>query len=344
MEVSHYVGLDVSQETTSVCVVDQAGRVVWQGKCGSDPDSVAACIKRFAPFAVRVGLETGLLSNWLTRTLRQRGVPVVCLDARHAKAALTMQINKTDANDAHGLAQIVRTGWFREVAVKSMDAQTLRMLLVTRAQLVSQRQTLANTIRGLIKSFGHIVQKGASAPFASRVRAVIGDNAALSAIAEPMLVVWQVLREQIEVLDKQLLQRVQADAAARRLMSIPAVGVIVALAYVAVIDTPERFRHSSSVGAYLGLTPRRYQSGDVDRAGHISKCGDGLLRSYLYQSANAILTRKVADSGLRCWGKALAARIGMRRAKVAVARKLAVVMHRIWQDGRDFDRHLAMPG
>ena len=270
MEVSHYVGLDVSQETTSICVVDQAGRVVWQGKCGSDPDSVAACIKRFAPFAVRVGLETGLLSNWLTRTLRQRGVPVVCLDARHAKAALTMQINKTDANDAHGLAQVVRTGWFREVAVKSMDAQTLRMLLVTRAQLVSQRQTLANTIRGLIKSFGHIVQKGASAPFASRVRAVIGDNAALNAIAEPMLVVWQVLREQIEVLDKQLLQRAQADAAARRLMSIPAVGVIVALAYVAVIDTPERFRHSSSVGAYLGLTPRRYQSGDVDRGGHIS--------------------------------------------------------------------------
>lgn len=168
--------------------------------------------------------------------------------------------------------------------------------------------------------------------------------AALSAIAEPMLVVWQVQRAQIEVLDKQLLQRAQADAAARRLMSIPAVGVIVALTYVAVIDTPERFRHSSLVGAYLGLTPRRYQSGDVDRAGHISKCGDGLLRSYLYQSANAILTRKVADSGLRCWGKALAARIGLRRAKVAVARKLAVVMHRIWQDGRDFDRRLAMPG
>jgi transposase len=214
-----------------------------------------------------------------------------------------MQINKTDANDAHGLAQVVRTGWFREVAVKSMDAQTLHMLLVTRAQLVSQRQTLANTIRGLIKSFGHIVQKGAGAPFASRVSAVVGDNAALNAIAEPMLVVWQVLREQIEVLDKQLLQRAQADAAARRLMSIPAVGVIVALAYVAVIDTPERFRHSSSVGAYLGLTPRRYQSGDVDRGGHISKCGDVLLRSYLYESANAILTRKVADSGLRCWAR-----------------------------------------
>src|SRR6202043_1135569 len=171
----HYVGLDVSLETTSICVIDDAGAIIWRGKCHSDPDTITAIVRHRAPGAVRVGLETGQLSNWLTLSLRRRGVPVVCMDARHAKAALTMQINKTDANDAHGLAQVVRTGWFREVAVKSMDAQTLRMLLVTSAQLISQRQTLANTIRGIIKSFGHIVQKGAGAPFASRVRAVIGD-------------------------------------------------------------------------------------------------------------------------------------------------------------------------
>jgi transposase len=290
---------------------------------------------------VRAGLETGSLSNYLTRTLRDRGIPAVCLDARHAKAALKLQINKTDANDAHGLAQVTRTGWYREVAIKSMDAQTLRLLLVTRAQLVSQRQAIANTLRGLLKTFGHVVRRGAGAPFASRVREVSRDNAALAIIVEPMLAVWQSLREQITVLDRELLLRAKSDAAVRRLMTIPAVGVIAALAFTAVIDTPARFGNARAVGAYLGLTPRRYQSGEIDCAGHISKCGDPLARSYLFQSANAILTRKVKDSALRDWGRALAARIGLRRATVAVARKLAVIMHTLWHKDRDFDPQLA---
>lgn len=337
MEPSHYVGLDVSQELTSVCVVDQQGTVIWRGKCATDPDAIAGAVRQHAPRVVRAGLETGLLSNFLTRALRARSVPVVCLDARHAKAALRVQINKTDANDAHGLAQVVRTGWFREIAIKSMDAQSLRLLLVARAQLVSQRQAIANTLRGLLKAFGHVVRKGARGLFAGRVREVCGDNPALCAIAEPMLTVWQSLREQILILDRQLLTRAKAEPAAQKLMSIPAVGVIVALAYVAVIDNPERFRRSSTVGAYLGLTPRRYQSGDVDCAGRISKCGDGLLRAYLFQAANAILTRKVTDSTLRRWGHSLVVRIGLRRATVAVARKLAVIMHALWKNDRDFD-------
>jgi transposase len=337
MEPSHYVGLDVSQELTSVCVIDQQGSVVWRGKCATDPDAIATAIRQHAPGVVRAGLETGLLSNFLTRALRARQVPVVCLDARHAKAALRVQINKTDANDAHGLAQVVRTGWFREIAIKSMDAQSLRLLLVARAQLVSQRQAVANTVRGLLKAFGHVVRKGAGGLFAPRVREVCDGNPTLCAIAEPMLAVWQSLREQILILDRQLLTRARAEPAAQRLMSIPAVGVIVALAYVAVIDEPERFRRSSTVGAYLGLTPRRYQSGDVDCAGRISKCGDGLLRAYLFQAANAILTRTVTDSTLRSWGRALVARIGLRRATVAVARKLAVIMHAVWKNDRDFE-------
>lgn len=337
MEQRQYVGLDVSQATTSICVIDEAGVVMWRGKTSSEPDSIAAVLRLRAPNAVRVGLETGLLSNWLTRSLRQRGLPVVCIDARHAKAALSLQINKTDGNDAFGLAQVVRTGWFREVAIKGMDAQTLRMLLVARAQLVSQRQTLANTIRGLLKTFGHVVARGCHAPFAVRVRELIQDDATLGAIIEPLLNAWQALREQIALLDRQVLMRAKADPVAQRLMSIPTVGVIVALAYMAVIDTPHRFRRSSSVGAYLGLTPRRYQSGEVDKTGHISKCGDGLLRAYLFQAANAMLTRKVRPCQLRSWGLALAARIGQRRAKVAVARKLAVLMHRMWRDDREFD-------
>lgn len=337
MDQRHYVGLDVSLETTSICVIDDSGTVVWRGKCASEPDAICQTVRAHAPAAARVGLETGQLSNWLTLGLRRGGLPVVCLDARHAKAALSMQVNKTDANDALGLAQIVRTGWFREVAIKSMDAQTLRMLLMARAQLVSQRQAVANNIRGLMKTFGLVIQRGSKGPFPTRVRELIADNSALSAIIEPLLIAWQAIREQVAVFDRQVVMRAKADAAAKRLMTIPGVGVIVALAYAAVIDDPGRFKRSTSVGAYLGLTPRRYQSGEVDKAGRISKCGDGLLRSYLFEAANVLLSRHPRPSKLKTWGLALASRIGMRRAKVAVARKLAAIMHRVWKDDCDFD-------
>ena len=328
----HYVGLDVSLETTAVCVINDKGTVVWRGKCASTPESIAAAVRTYAPAAVRVGLETGQLSNWLTLNLRRRGVPIVCLDARHAKATLSLQINKTDANDAFGLAQIVRTGWFREVAVKSMDAHTLKILLVARAQLVSQRQMVANTVRGLLKTFGLVIARGAQRLFPIRVREQLVGNDVLAAIVEPMLVVWHALREQIDTLHRQILVRARADAAARLLMTIPGGGVVVALTYTAVIDDPARFRRSSSVGAYVGLTPRRYQSGEVDHGGHISKCGDGLLRAYLFEAATVLLERSSRASTLKTWGLALAKRIGMRRAKVAVARKLAVIMHRLWSD------------
>ncbi|MBV8091627.1 MAG: IS110 family transposase [Acetobacteraceae bacterium] len=337
MDQQHYVGLDVSLETTSICVIDQDSAVVWRGKCSTEPDAICRTVRARAPALVRVGLETGQMSNWLTLGLRRKGLPVVCLDARHAKAALSLQVNKTDANDAYGLAQVVRTGWFREIAIKSMDAQTLRLLLTARAQLVSQRQAIANNIRGLLKTFGHVIRRGSKGPFAIRVREAIEGNAALSAIVEPLLMAWQALRDQAAVYDREITMKAKSDAAARRLMSVPGVGVVVALAYKAVIDDPARFKRSTSVGAYIGLTPRRYQSGEVDRAGHISKCGDSLLRSYLFEAANVLLTRHPKPCTLKTWGLALAARIGVRRAKVAVARKLAVIMHRVWGDDRNFD-------
>lgn len=332
----HYAGLDVSLDSTAVCVVDDAGAVVWRGKCPSEPKAIAATLAGRAPGLARAGLETGQLSNWLTLALRRLRVPVACVDARHAKAALSVQVNKTDANDAFGLAQVVRTGWFREVAVKGMAAQELRMLLVARAHLIGQRQAVANTIRGLLKSFGLTVVRGPKGPFEARVRAAAEGNVALLAIVEPLLAAWSALREQAGVFDARIAARAKADAVARRLMTIPGVGVVVALAYGAVVDDPGRFRKSSSVGAYLGLTPRRYQSGEVDRAGGISKCGDGLLRSYLFEAANVLLTRHPKPNAIKAWGLGLAARIGMRRAKVAVARKLAVVMHSVWRSGGEF--------
>ena len=331
-----YVGLDVSLDMTSVCVLDGAGKIVWRGRCSSTPDAIVRVIHEHAPTAVRVGLEAGQLSTWLIHELRKLGLPAICLDARHAKAALSLQINKTDDNDAHGLAQIVRTGWYREVAVKSMDSQTVRVLLMARAQLVSQRQTTANLIRGLLKTFGLLVGQAGGSRFATRVRELTVDSPVLVALVEPLLTVWQSLREQVAELDRQVRARAREDARVRRLMTAPGVGVVVALAYTAVIDDPARFAKSSSVGAYLGLTPRRYQSGEVDYDGHISRCGDGLLRSYLYEAANVVLSRLTKPSWLKEWGEALAKRIGARKAKVAVARKLAVVLHRMWMDKQEF--------
>jgi transposase len=195
----------------------------------------------------------------------------------------------------------------------------------------------AQAMNSLLKTFGHVIARSSKGLFSTRVREAVAENAALSAITDPLLTAWQAIREQVAIFDREVLLRAMADAAARRLMSVPGVGVIVALAYTAVIDDPGRFKHSTSIGAYLGLTPRRYQSGEVDKAGRISKCGDGLLRSYLFEAANVLLSRHPKSSKLKTWGLALAARIGMRRAKVAVARKLAVIMHRVWKDDCDFD-------
>jgi transposase len=319
--MDHYVGLDVSLEQTSVCIVDGNGKTLWQGKCASTPEAIAAAIRAKAPGAVRIGLESGPLSNWHWHELRKLGLPVVCLDARHAKAALALQLNKTDRNDARGLAQIVRTGWYREVAVKSVDSQLVRSMLTTRVQLVRMRVDLANQIRGVLKPFGLVAGKGGGRAFVERVRSLVAGGP---------------LSSQVAALSRRLVVMARQDQAVQRLMTAPGVGTLVALAYTSVIDDPERFPRSSSVGAYLGLTPRRYQSGEEDYTGHISRCGDRLLRSYLFEAAGVILHRVSKWSALKAWGTRLAKKIGTKKATVAVARKLSVILHRMLRDGSEF--------
>ena len=333
--MEQYVGLDVSLEQTSVCVVDGDGKTLWQGKCASTPEAIAATIRAKAPAVVRIGLESGPLSSWHWHELRKAGLPVVCLDARHAKAALALQLNKSDRNDARGLARIVRTGWYREVAVKSVDSQLVRSLLTTRAQLVRMRVDLANQIRGVLKPFGLIAGKGGGQPFAERVRTLVAGGP-LQEVAEALLAAWRAIGEQIAALGRRLVAMARRDEAVRRLMTAPGVGVLVALTYVSVVDAPERFAKSSSVGAYVGLTPRRHQSGEEDYTGHISRCGDKLLRTYLFEAAGIILHRVSRWSTLKAWGTRLARRIGTKKATVAVARKLAVILHRMLRDGSEF--------
>jgi transposase len=295
--MGQYVGLDVSLEVTTVHVLDEQGKRVWRGTCVSHPAAIEATIRKHAPDAVRIGLETGPLTTWLWQALTDAGLPMVCLDARQAKAALNMKINKTDDNDAEGLAQLVRSGWYREVRVKSRDAMLERSLLGARTQLLGIVTDLSNQI--LMKTFGLVVPKGAGTVFETNVRRLLEDEAAVAAIVLPLLDAWRAVRARAADLDRQLLSRVRENAACRQLMTIPGVGAVVALSFV--IETPEAFPRSRDVGAWIGLTPRRYQSGEVDYEGHISRRGDARLRSLLFEAAMAMLTRVRGESDLRSW-------------------------------------------
>src|SRR6516162_6677435 len=331
-----YVGLDVSLKQTSICVVDESGSVVREGVVISDPEAIAAFVRLNAPGAVRIGLETGPTTTWLWTELKRLDLPVICIDARHAKAVLKMQINKSDRNDAAGIARIMQTGWFKEVRVKDIDSHLVKALLVSRALLVKIKRDLENQIRGLLKNLGRVIGRAKFNGFTVRAVKLIEDRPELVAVVAPLLKVREVIEKQIDDLDRKVLKLARHDAQIRRFMTVPGVGPITALCFKATIDDPARFKRSRSVGAYIGLTSRRHASGEMDWSGRISKCGDAMLRSYLFEAAGVLLTRVPKWSVLKAWGMRLAKRNGLRKAKVAVARKLAVILHRMWIDGTEF--------
>jgi transposase len=331
-----YVGLDVSQKETEICVVDGDGRRTWRGKCFSDPECIATALREHAPDAVRVGMETGPLAIWLWHGLRALRVPIDCIHARHVAAALSLQVNKTDVNDAYGIAQVVRSGWYRAVAIKSLQSCRIRALLSARSELVAIRTTLYNQIRGLLKTFGVVLAPGKGGTFERAVLTRCPADPLVRSAIDALLAAWRVAGERKQRLDSQILRLARAHEACRRMVTIPGVGAITALTFATTIDDPNRFSRSTDVGAFLGLTPRRYQSGEVDITGRISKSGDRMARSLLFEAANALMTRVRRDSALRSWGQQLMARIGSRKAKVAVARKLAIILHRLWLDGTEF--------
>jgi transposase len=331
--MAYFVGLDVSQKTTAICIVDACGRRHWRGICGTTPDLIEQAVRRHADIDAQLGIETGPMTPWLVHELRRRGLATICLDARHARAALKMQINKTDQNDAEGLAQIMRTGWYRSVHVKSLDAHRARALLGARSQLIGMTTRLSNHIRGVLKTFGLLPGTMRGLSFDRRVEMLLADRPDVAPIVHPMLQSWRQLREQIAIFDKAIRALVNASSTCRLLMSVPGIGALTALAYVSTVEDPGRFRRSRSVGAHLGLTPRQYQSGELDRSGRISRCGDRLARTLLYEAAVVILTRIKRALPLKDWALAVAKRRGVGKARVALARKLSVILHSIWRSG-----------
>src|SRR6516164_302441 len=316
--MEQYVGLDVSLKMTAICIVDRAGKIQREGTVASDPAAIAAFVTQHAPYVARIGLETGATSTWLWTELRKLELPIICIDARHAKAALKMQMNKSDRNDAVGIARIMQCGWYKEVRVKDLDSHAIKALLVSRALLVKIKRDIENQIRGLLKNLGLIIGQAKMNVFSVRAAELAEARPELAAAVEPLLKAREAVGQQIADLDRKAMRLARNDAQVRRFMTAPGVGSITALCFLATIDDPIRFKRSRSVGAYVGLTTRRYASGEVDWTGRISKCGDKMLRCYLYEAANVLLTRVAKWSALKAWGIRLAKRSGLRKAKVAV--------------------------
>jgi transposase len=334
--MDHYVGIDVSLEQSSVCVVDTGGRIVREAKVASEPDALVQFLKGLGLPLARVGLEAGPLSQWLYAGLVGAGFEAVLLETRHVKAALSAMVVKTDRKDARGIAQLLRMGWFRTVHCKSPPSQEVRALLVARKQLQAKAQDLELSLRGLLRGFGLKLGEVSKGRFAARVRDLAAGHPVLEPIAEVMLRARDALRQEFAKLHRAMLTIVRTDPICRQLMTVPGVGAVIAVTFTSAVDDPRRFAKSAALGAHFGLTPKKYQSGERDVTGAISKTGDGLVRAALYEAAHIMLTRTVRFSALKHWAMAVAKRRGIKRAKVALARKLAVVMHAMWRDGTAF--------
>ncbi|MER9483468.1 IS110 family transposase [Mesorhizobium sp. M0494] len=334
--MKHYAGLDVSLKETSICIVDETGSICRELKVPSHPEDLARALQASAWQLVRIGLEAGPLSQWLFSGLAGAGLPVVCIETRHTKAFLKAQVNKTDRNDARGIAQMMRVNLFRPVHVKTVTSQQRRALLTARKLLQEKAIAIENDIRGLLRNFGLKVGITGKVGFEVRVRELADGMPELADITASLLAARQKLREELSRLHRKVLEIVRDDNNCRRLMTVPGVGPVVALAFASTIDIPARFRNSKAVGAALGLTPVLKESGESKRVGCVSLCGDGMMRTLLYEAAQVMLTRVKRWSWLKAWATNIAKRGSLRKAVVAVARRMAVIMHRMWSDGTEF--------
>jgi transposase len=334
--MEYYAGIDVSLKESSVCVVDSAGKVVREVKVASEPEALVRYFDELGLPVGRIGLEAGPLSQWLHAGLIAAGREVVLLETRHVKAALSAMTVKTDRKDARGIAQLLRMGWYRPVHAKSAPCKDIRALLVGRKLLQGKLLDVELSIRGILRGYGLKVGEVSRGRFEARIRELTAGHAILEAVIGAMLAARMALWNEFTRLHREMLKIARADMVCRRLMTTPGVGALVALTYRSAVDDPSRFGKSGATGAYFGLTPKKYQSGETDRDGGVSKVGDGMVRTALFEAAHILLTRATRFSSLKRWALGVAQRRGMKRAKVALARKLGVVLHRMWVDKTDF--------
>jgi transposase len=334
--MDYFAGLDVSMEETHVCVVDREGVVMHEGKAASTPAAIASVLAT-APRCRRVVFETGRMAPMLHHGLVELDLPVICIESRHAYQALkSLATHKTDRNDARGLAHLARTGFYKPVHVKSLSAHAIRALIIARKKLVGQRVTLENQIRGLAVVFGVRLPRSLTNAFIRQALRASDGVDGLSAAMRGLVGARIAVLEAVAAINADIRRLVRTSAACRRLMTIPGVGQLTALAFTAAIDDVGRFKRSRDIGPYLGLVPRRYQSGEIDYTGSISKCGDRRVRTLLYEAANVMLTRYKGPLKLKDWALAIAKRSTMRKARIALARRLAIIMHAMLRDETSF--------
>ena len=336
--MEHYAGIDVSLECSNVCVVDTSGKIVREVKMASEPAALIGWFGSLGFELARIGLEAGPLSQWLYAAIKEAGLAVELLETRHVSDAFKAMPVKSDRNDARKIAQLMRLGWFRPVHCKSMSAQEIRAMLTARKLIQSKLQDIENSLRGILRGFGLKVGKTTKRSFASRISELVVGHPALETIAAAMLAVHMALLREFNGLEKRVRTMSLLDAKARLLMSTPAVGPIVSLTFACAVDDPSRFTSSKQAGPHFGLTPKKYQSGETDYTGRISKHGDASVREALYEAAHIMLTKPIKGcSELKSWAMRIARRAGTNKAKVALARKLAVIMLRMLKDNAPFN-------
>jgi transposase len=338
--MDYYAGIDVSLEQSSLCVVDVSGKIIREAKVASEPQVLIEWFVAIGFPMARIGLEAGPLSQWLFAAMRKACLAVELVETRHVRTAFKTMPVKTDRKDARGIAELMRLGWFRPVHCKSTSAQETRAFLTTRRLIEGKLRDIELSLRGNLRGFGLKVGKTTATTFAERIKQLVSGHPTLEVVAESLLAVREVLLREFRSYEKRLRTMARHDERTKLLMTTTGVGPIISLTYASAIDDPARFEQSKTVGAHYGMTPRKYQSGETEYSGRISKIGDKSVRTALYQAAHIILTRPVKGSRLKSWGMKLAKRIGMAKAKVAVARKLAVIMHRMLVDGTPFDHRL----
>jgi transposase len=335
--MDYYAGIDVSLKESSVCVLDAKAKVIREAKVASEPEALIAWFAQLGLAMELIGLEAGPLSQWLFAAMKEAGLAVELLETRHVRNALKTMPVKTDRKDARGIAELMRIGWFRPVHCKSMSAQETRAILTARKLVDTKLHDVEMSLRGILRGFGLKVGKTTPTQFASRIRELVSGHANLQVIADSLLAIHAVSLREFKGFEKRVRTMARHNEQARLLMSTTGVGAVISLTYVAAIDDPARFESSKTVGAHYGMTPKKYQSGETEYDGRISKIGDASVRMALWQAAHVILTRPVKGSALKSWGLSIAKRRGMAKAKVALARKLAVVMHRMLADAKSFD-------
>lgn len=328
--MKNYAGFDVSLKETFICIMDEQGNVLHEGQTDTHPESIKQYLDRMDFQLEKAAIESGSLSHWLVSELQALGVPTICVDARHMSSMLSMKINKTDSNDARGIADALRGGYVREVSLKSQNLVDMGILLQSRAILVQERTKLKNAVRGLLKGYGIKITSTGNSSFVRIVREIIEDkNPSVKEGLDALLNILESLEAQITILNKEIEKIGKDNKDAQLLMTIPGVGILTALAFLVALGDYRRFHKSRNVAAYLGLTPRQYSSGEVQRFGRISKCGSRQTRSLLVEAATVMMTRTRSWCKPKAWAMKLQKKKGFKKAAVALGRKLAVIMHRM---------------